>query len=61
MDENITDSAINPTERIKCDYDKTTEKDGSKTITDQPQIHNLAEIVATATWDTFQMRVCKDA
>jgi hypothetical protein len=50
MDENITDSAINPTECIKCDYDKTTEttkKDGSKTITDQPQIHNLAEIVTT--------------
>jgi hypothetical protein len=50
MDENITDSAINPKERIKRDYDKTietTKKDGSKTVTDQPQIHNLGEIVTT--------------
>jgi hypothetical protein len=50
VDENITDSAINQTECIKCDYDKqpeTTKKDRSKTITDQPQIHNLAEIVTT--------------
>ena len=50
MDENITDSVINLTERIKCDCDcdkttETTEKDGNKTITDQPQIHNLAEMV----------------
>jgi hypothetical protein len=55
MDENITDSVVDLTECIKRECDKTTErtKKKKKTIADQPQIRDIADIV-TSDLEYFQ-------